>query len=298
MKTLFGAVLLVLAGQALGQGSTPATVRPYLWSSERPKSEVGEINVFRRFSSERTEAMREFYGEVLALPVLPSTATGGGQMIRYPVGASEVKLFPVAPSAPSTAALADAAGVRLLSFFYADEATVAQRFAAHGLPAPSFEPTSSHRGAKSAALVQDPDGEWVELVVVPGASADDLARFEIGITTNDLAASRAFYGDVMGLSPQQPVRDERLGAEKYPFTHGATTINLWSFGTGLPTDAQTGGMQYIVWNVAAIDGVVRERGARVDRPLSAPGQMRTLWLLDPDGVSNYFAEFAGNDNSP
>jgi hypothetical protein len=22
------------------------------------------------------------------------------------------------------------------------------------------------------------------------------------------------------------------------------------------------------------------------------------WLLDPDGVSNYFAEFAGNDNSP
>jgi hypothetical protein len=30
--------------------------------------------------------------------------------------------------------------------------------------------------------------------------------------------------------------------------------------------------------------------------LSAPGQMRTLWLSDPDGVSNYFAEFGGNDN--
>jgi hypothetical protein len=66
----------------------------------------------------------------------------------------------------------------------------------------------------------------------------------------------------------------------------------------LPSDAATGGMQYIVWNVAAIDGVVRERGARIDRPLSAPGRMRTLWLLDPDGVSNYFAEFDGNDNSP
>jgi hypothetical protein len=57
-------------------------------------------------------------------------------------------------------------------------------------------------------------------------------------------------------------------------------------------------MQYIVWNVAAIDGVVRERGAAIDRPLSAPGQMRTLWLADPDGVSNYFAEFGGNDNRP
>jgi hypothetical protein len=57
-------------------------------------------------------------------------------------------------------------------------------------------------------------------------------------------------------------------------------------------------MQYIGWNGASIDGVVQERGARVDLPLSAPGQMRTLWLIDPDGVSNYFAEFAGNDNSP
>ena len=298
MRWSLGAALLVIAGQALAQGSAPATVRPYLWSSDRPKSSIGEINVFRRFSNERTEAMREFYGEVLGLPVLPATALGGNQMIRYPVGASEVKLFPVAPSPANTAGIADAAGVRVLTFFYASEAAIAQRFTEHRLAAPSFAPTTSHAGAKSAALLQDPDGEWVELVVVPGASPEALARFEIGITVNDLAASRAFYGDVMGLTAQPPVRDDRLGAVKYPFTLGSTTINLWSFGAGLPNDAQTAGMQYIVWNVAAIDGVVQERGARVDRPLSAPGQMRTLWLLDPDGVSNYFAEFAGNDNSP
>jgi catechol 2,3-dioxygenase-like lactoylglutathione lyase family enzyme len=298
MKWFLGAAFFVVAGQALAQGGAPATVRPYLWSSERPKSEIGEINVFRRFSSDRTDQMRAFYGEVLGLPVLPQTALGGGQMIRYPVGGSEVKLFPAAPSAPSTAGIKDATGVRLLTFFYADEAAVTRRFTQHGLPPPSFAPTASRRGAKSAALLQDPDGEWVELVVVPGASAEELARFEIGITVGDLAASRAFYGDFMGLTPQAPVRDERLGTERYAFVHGGTTINLWSFGAGLANDAQTAGMQYIVWNVAAIDGVVRERGARVDRPLSAPGQMRTLWLLDPDGVSNYFAEFAGNDNSP
>jgi catechol 2,3-dioxygenase-like lactoylglutathione lyase family enzyme len=298
MRWLLGTVLLVLAGQAAAQGSAPATVRPYLWSSERPKSQIGEVNVFRRFSNERTAAMRAFYGEVLALPVLPETALGGGQMIRYPVGGSEVKLFPVAPSPANTAGIGEAAGVRLLTFFYADEAPVSQRFIAHGFPAPSFAPTTAHAGAKSAALLQDPDGEWVELVVVPGASAEQLARFEIGITVNDLAASQAFYGDVMGLAAQAPVRDDRVGAVKHPYKHGATTINLMAFRPGLPSDAQTAGMQYIVWNVAAIDGVVRERGARVDRPLSAPGQMRTLWLLDPDGVSNYFAEFAGNDNKP
>lgn len=298
MKWLLGAVLVVIASHATGQGSAPATVKPYLWSSDRPKSEVGEINVFRRFSNERTVLMREFYGEVLALPVLSDAALGGGQMIRYPLGGSEVKLFPVAPSPANTAGIADAAGVRVLTFFYADEAALTQRFAARGLPAPGFTPTTAHAGATKAALVQDPDGEWVELVVVPGASAEQLARFEIGITVNDLEASRAFYGDVMGLTPQPPIRDDLIGTTKYPFTHGETTIQLLSFGAGKPSDAQTGGMQYIVWNVAAIDAVVRERGARVDRPLSAPGQMRTLWLLDPDGVSNYFAEFAGNDNSP
>src|SRR5262245_62995074 len=76
MRWSLGAALLVIAGQALAQGSAPAAVRPYLWSSDRPKSTIGEINVFRRFSNERTAAIREFYGEVLGLPVLPETALG------------------------------------------------------------------------------------------------------------------------------------------------------------------------------------------------------------------------------
>lgn len=290
--------LLAAAGTALGQGGVPATVRPFLWSAERPRSEVGEINVFRRFSSERTAAMREFYADVLALPVLPETALGGGAMIRYPVGSSEVKLFPVAPSPANTAGLKEATGVRLLTFFFPDEAAITQRFTAHGLPAPKFQRGSSRPGATAAALAQDPDGEWVELVVTPGASPKDLARFEIGIAAADLEASRAFYGDVMGLRSEPPVRDELLGVVRQAFTHGSTTINVWPAAAGAASDAATGGMQYIVWNVAAIDGVVRERGAKVDRPLSAPGQMRTLWLSDPDGVSNYFAEFGGNDNRP
>jgi catechol 2,3-dioxygenase-like lactoylglutathione lyase family enzyme len=301
MKVAFVAAAVLGLGIAqalLGQGSAPPTVRPYLWSAERPKSAVGEINVFRRFSAERTAAMREFYGEVLGLPVLPETALGGGQMIRYPVGRSEVKLFPVAASPANTAAPTDAAGVRLLTFFFADEAAITQRFAAHGLSAPRFERAASRPGATAAALVQDPDGEWVELVIVPGASPGRLARFEIGVAASDLRASRAFYGDVMGLAPQPEVRDELLGVVRYPYTHGATTINVWSARAGAPKDSATGGMQYIVWNVAAIDAIVRERGAAIDRPLSAPGQMRTLWLADPDGVSNYFAEFGGNDNRP
>jgi hypothetical protein len=158
MKLAVAALSLLVSTAALAQSRPPPTVRPYLWSAERSQSALGEINVFRRFSSERTAAMREFYGELLALPVLPDTALGGGQMIRYPVGRSEVKLFPVAPSLASTAAVNAAIGVRLLTFFYADPAAVTKRFAAAGCPAPRFVAGSSHRGATGAALVQDPDG--------------------------------------------------------------------------------------------------------------------------------------------
>lgn len=288
----------IIASAVPAQTSGTAAVRPYLWSDARPPSEIGEINVFRRFDAQLTGAMRAFYGEVLALPVLPEGALGGGQMIRYPVGTSEVKLFPVA-AAPSAggawASVGAAYGVRLLTFFFADERALGERFAAHELAAPRYGATP-RAGAKGAALVQDPAGHWVELVIAPGAEAATLARFEIGVNAADLAASRAFYGDLIGLEAGPPVRDELIAATRYPFTHGATTINVWSAGAGLATDAQTAGMQYIVWNVAAIDEVARARAARIDRPLSPPGGMRTLWLLDPDGVSNYFAEFSGNDN--
>jgi catechol 2,3-dioxygenase-like lactoylglutathione lyase family enzyme len=299
MRHAYAAVgILAFAAASLAAGQPRgASVRPYLWSEARPPSTIGEINVFRRFSAERTAAMREFYGEVLALPVLGDTALGAGQMIRYPVGRSEVKLFPVAPSPVNSARVADALGVRVLTFFFADRDALLERFAAHAYAPPEFRSIASRPGATAAALAQDPDGEWVELVIVPGASPETLRRFEIGLTVADLAASRAFYGGLLGLTEQPPVHDELLDTARYAFVHGATTINLWSFGAGLAKDVETAGMQYIVWNVAAIDGVVRERGAHVDRPLSAPGQMRTLWIDDPDGVSNYFAEFAGNDNA-
>ena len=262
------------------------------------RSEVGEINVFRRFPVERRAQVEDFYGGVLALPVLPPTAPGGGQMIRYPVGASEVKLFPTAMAAPNTAAVGDVAGVRVLTFFFADDAALTKRFVDRGLAPPRFQPSTAHRGATRAALVQDPAGHWVELVIVPGAPPDALTRFEIGVAVTDLDRSRDFYRDLMGLDVLEPLRNPLLDATMHGFRHGTVTVRLWPAKPGAVTDSQTGGMQYIVWNVAGVNDVAMSRSARIDRPLSAPGQMRTVWLLDPDGVSNYFAQYGGNDNSP
>ena len=91
-----------------------------------------------------------------------------------------------------------------------------------------------------------------------------------------------------GPSPQPPVRDELLGTVKHPFKHGSTTVNLWSFGAELPKDPRLAGIQYIVWNVAAIDAVVQQRGvagrsavigARSDANAVAVGSRRRQQLL-------------------
>jgi len=290
--------VLAAAGTAFAQASGAQTIRPLLWQAGMKRSDIGEVNVFRRFPAERTDKMRAFYNEVLGLSVLPATALGGGAMIRYPVGLSEVKLFPVKDAEPNTATVGAATGVRVLTFFYKDQAAISQSFAKHGLEPSFFQRPSSRPGATAAALAQDPAGEWVELVIVPNASPEQLASFEIGISVADLEKSRSFYRDLLGLEEHAPAQDELLGATRYAYTHGSTTINVYRFGADLPKRAQTAGMQYIVWNAAGVDEVAQARGATIDRPLSNPGQMRTIWLFDPDGVSNYFAEFAGNDNTP
>ena len=277
---------------------TQQTIRHYLWQAGMPRSDVGEINVFRRFPAELRAKVEDFYAGVLALPVLPATAPGGGQMIRYPVGASEVKLFPTAGAAPNATAAGDVAGVRLLTLFFADETALTRRFVDRGLTAPRFQSSTAHRGATRAALVQDPAGHWVELVIVPGAPQDALARFEIGIAVASLDRSRDFYRDLMGLEALEPLRNPLLDATMQGFRHGSVTVRLWPAKAGAVADSQTGGLQYIVWNVAGVNDVAVSRSAKIDRPLSAPGQMRTVWLLDPDGVSNYFAQYGGNDNTP
>ena len=277
---------------------TQQTIQPYLWQAGMARSEVGQINVFRRFPAEQRRQIEEFYAGALALQPLPATAPGGGQMIRYPVGPSEVKLFPTEMGPSNKVAAGDVLGMRLLTFFYADEAALAKRFVDRGFQAPRFQTSTAHQGATKAALVQDPAGHWVELVIVPKASADLLARFEIGLAVADPARSREFYRDVMGLTALEPLQNSLLGAPMYGFRHGSVTLRLWAGKSGAPADTQTGGMQYIVWNVVGVNDVAVARGAKIDRPLSAPGQMRTVWLLDPDGINNYFAQYGGNDNSP
>jgi len=249
------------------------------------------MNVFRRFAV-APERMYEFYGDVLGFDQLSTLNVGnGGGVARFQAGAQELKLTRrVDDRLYEPGGVRAATGLRLLTFFFADEAALRARFVAHGLPAPEFAP--AHGDGRRTALVTDPDGQAVELVVVPDATADQLAQIEIGLTVTDIERSIEFYRGFVGLEPLRPVHDAPFGTTKHSFRHGATTISLRSFGAGLPADTGSGGIQYVVSDVEYVDALAKERRIAIDQPLQGLRgfDLRTVWLDDPDGVTNYFAE--------
>lgn len=275
----FGMVAVATPARAAGEQTTASV----LWQPS--------MNVFRRFDVS-AERMFEFYGAVLGFKQLSTINLGTGTGVaRFQAGAQELKLTRrVADRQYQSGGVRGATGLRLITFFFADEAALTARFLAHGLRAPEFaEQPGEHR---RTALVEDPDGQPVELVIVPDATAEQLAALEVGLTVADLERSRDFYREFVGLEELAPIADARFGTTKYRFRHGATTIVLRSFGTDLPADTGSGGIQYVVSDVELVDRLAQARGVVIDQPLQGLRgfDLRTIWLDDPDGVTNYFAE--------
>ena len=241
------------------------------------------MNVFRRFNGDGTKTL-EFYGPVLGFG--DSRAVGGVSI--YQVGPSQLKFTRAGANTKFTrGAINDAAGVRLWTMWFADEGALTKRFSESGLPAPAFKTVDGVR----SALVTDPDGEWVQLVIAPNAAKDTYGQLEIGIAANDLEKSRAFYRTFVGLQELPAVKDAVLGVTKYPFRHGSTTISVWATQGPKPTNRSLAGIQYVVRPVDPIWALAQQRGIQVETPLgeTMPGLV-TTWLLDPDQVTNYFAE--------
>jgi predicted enzyme related to lactoylglutathione lyase len=272
------AVVAVPAGAQSGEAVSLASL------STQPS-----MNVFRRFAVEPAK-MASFYGEVLGLKQLPSlNMPGGGQMMLFEIGSGQVKLqFTAAAGEYKTGPVREVTGLRVFTFFYPEEAAVTARFVQHGYPAPAFR---AGRGNTRVAMVLDPANQWVELVVAPGASPEVYQSYEVGLTVSDLDKSRAFYRNFVGLTELPPVEDELLGTTRYPYRHGTTTVNVWTFGKGLPANTRSAGIQYVVSDVEAVDAKAKAQKVKIDTPLgNFSAGLRTIWLSDPDGVTNYFAQ--------
>ncbi len=294
LRAALMAAALVTAGSApaLGQPAASAdTVAP-----ARPHLIQASMNVYRRFPPEIRDKMVEFYNMVLGLQALTPINLGGGQqMLLFKVGAGQIKLASGLKQGRQYhpgGAVNDATGIRVITFYFPDAAALAERFKAAGYPAPVFKDRGD---GTRAALVKDPGGFNLELVAAPGASPETYGKVDVGINSADLAKSEAFYRDFVGLTPEPLVKDEVLGVTKHPFRNGTTTIELWSVGKNLPADTGSAGVQYITDNVAAVAALATEKGVTVEEPLGGvPGfPVRTVWLNDPDGATDYFYQFVG-----
>jgi len=284
---MFTVAALTPAGvQAQSASPAPAAVTPAAGASAttaKPYFAENSMNVFRRFSGDGVKTL-EFYGQVLGFGDVG--AVGG--VSRYQVGPSQLKFTRAGANAKFTrGAINDAAGVRLWTMWFADEATLTKRFTDRGFAAPVFKTVGNTR----SALVADPDGEWVQLVIEPNASKESYGRLEIGIAANDLEKSRAFYRTFVGLEELPAVKDAVIGVTKYPFRHGSTTISVWATPGPKPANPQLSGIQYVVKPVDPIWALAQQRAIPVEQPLgeTLPGLV-TTWLYDPDQVTNYFAE--------
>jgi len=276
-----GATIVCAAIAVLAETAGPATLMTQ-----------DSVNVFRRFSADR-EKVLAFYADAVGLETAPTlNMPGGGQMSQFHIGTSLFKFTSTAAGRQDKSGpVLDVTGLRVFTYFYADEAAVTRAFTSHGYPAPAFTGPAGHR----RAMVTDPDGQWVELAV-----GGDPAHFEIGATVSDLARSRMFYREFVGLDELPSVTSAFGKTLRFALgPKSANVLNLWAANPGAAANTYTAGIQYVISDAEAVDVRAKANDVKITQPLGPfGGGLRTIWLADPDGITNYFAQILRRTSNP
>lgn len=271
-----------------------------LRSSARSLFVQDSANVFRRFNPAKTEQMVKFYVEALGLRSLsPIQLTSTQQMILTGVGTGQIKLASGQQGSRKfdlSGGYKGGTGIRFFALSYPDRDVVKRRFAAAGFPEPQFV---EGKDGKWQAVVQDPDGFDIVLNIRPGAKDHSDDGVHVGIAVSDLEKSRAFYREFVGLDELDPLDATNLGLRLYPYRHKETTLLLYQ-AQGPAVDNGSAGIQYVVSDAPMVDAKARSRGGiAVEQPLNklTGFDLVTVWLNDPDGVTNYFAQVGPNSRT-
>ncbi|MGZ5869345.1 MAG: hypothetical protein ACXWIX_07110 [Croceibacterium sp.] len=250
-------------------------------------------NVFRRYPRDKTDAMVKFYTGALALKSLsPIQLTATQQMLLTGVGHGQIKLSAGQQGNRKYdmgGGVTGGTGIRYFRLTYPDKKAVLNRLAAAGFAAPKF---AKQGDGTEAALVTDPGGFPIEIVIKPGAKDGSNDGVGVGINASNLEVSRKFYRTFVGLDERKPIKDKLLGLTLYPFGRGETTLYLYHAGKNAHPDNGSAGIQYVVSDSPLADAKAKARHIAVETPLNklAGFNLITVWLNDPDGVTNYYAQ--------
>jgi catechol 2,3-dioxygenase-like lactoylglutathione lyase family enzyme len=319
---LIGAATLAMGACAMAQQTPPARIttpegavmssandlayKPGQLTQEQLMSSTGDLftgpaaNVFRRFPRDKTDAMVKFYTQALALKSLsPIQLTASQQMILTGVGHGQVKLSAGQQGNRKydlEGGYAGGTGIRFFAFQYPDEAVVKQRFRDAGFPEPTFV---TRKDGWKQALVQDPGGFDILQLVHKDAQDHSDDGVGVGINVSDLERSRSFYREFVGLKEMPVVDAPLLGTTLYPFRRGETTLMLYHLGDNKHPDNGSAGIQYVVSDSPLADAKAKARHIAVETPLNklAGFDLITVWLNDPDGVTNYYAQVGPNSRT-
>ena len=319
LTILLGAAALAISGAAMAQqtittpegaqmsAATDLAYKPgdlteaQLTSSTRDLFAQNSMNVFRRFPREKTAEMVKFYTEALALRSLsPIQLTATQQMILTGVGSGQIKLSAGQQGNRKydlEGGYAGGTGIRFFVLSYPDYRVVQQRFVAAGFPEPEF--VARGDGIRQA-LVTDPGGFEIVILTKPGWQDNSNDGVGVGINVSDLERSRAFYREFVGLDELTAVSAPVLGTTLYPYRHNETTLFLYHLGDNAHPDNGSAGIQYVVRDSPMVDAKAKHRGGiAVETPLNklAGFDLVTVWLNDPDGVTNYFAQVGPNSRT-
>ncbi len=161
---------MLVGGGAVAQSAAPdahATTAAVLWQPS--------MNVFRRFEV-AAEPMYEFYGGVLGFKQLSTLNVGnGGGVARFQAGAQELKLTRrVGNRSYEGGGVRAATGLRLLTFFFADDESSANGSCSMGCQRPSSR--SSQVSAAEARSCRTPTARTSSSSSLPVRRPSSLAE--------------------------------------------------------------------------------------------------------------------------
>ena len=237
------------------------------------------------------KATVDFYRDVLGLKQLPSAPlTRDLVQHRLRVGKHLIKVNEHAPLPPRQRGGTErAVGMRLLAFILDDLDAVVARIERAGrrFDALPVRDSLPYR----VGFTQDPEGNVLELVGLREPAGPKLAtRLQIGLTVADVERSRHFYGQVLGLEEEPPMRVGGTVGTRYGFLFGKTTVKFW----GLPQTppVQTGAPQLhaglrlftaMVEDLAEAHAELVARGVPISmQPTDLAGVAKILFFADPD----------------